>query len=264
MAISGVERARHAPRLGGSARSVVAQRVSRAASAGGAQAQRHRLMRVDCLLPTRAATLYFGLEKSSFWQFAHKRSYMKSLNLALGASFALSLAGCLPQTTTDKVYYARTGVPSVFRYAAAGRDFRTMIYGNPTVASKDAFDDAVIAAMQGRNWGPRTNFTTTPSENAREAYRVVMIFSGDRYFGGDAACRDVDESALAPVSDWVELQSAFCFRDQALSYAHVRTAAFRAPDDPRLGDAVSQAVLHLFPLRDLDIKRDRDPKFLVP
>ncbi len=102
---------------------------------------------------------------------------MKLARAAFAASFALSLAGCLGETTTLSVYYERTGVPSLFRYAASGRDFRTVIYGNPTTASQDAIDAAVIAAMQGRNWGPETNFTTTPSDDARGEYRVVMIFS---------------------------------------------------------------------------------------
>ncbi len=189
---------------------------------------------------------------------------MKLARAAFAASFALSLAGCLGETTTLSVYYERTGVPSLFRYAASGRDFRTVIYGNPTTASQDAFDAAVIAAMQGRNWGPETNFTTTPSDDARGEYRVVMIFSGDRYIGGEAACREVDAAALVPVSDRVELQSAFCFRDQVLSQVHVRTAAFRSPDDPRLDDAVAQAVIHLFPLRDPYIDHDRDRDFLFP
>ncbi len=189
---------------------------------------------------------------------------MTSDRLVRSAALALSLAGCAAQTTTEFVNYETPGTRELFQYAAAGRDFRTVIYGNPTKAAKETFDTAVIAAMQGRNWGAPTHFTTTPSENAREGYRVVLVFSGDRHYGGAAACRDIDPAALATVSDRVELQAAFCFRDRLLSNVHVGVAAFSSPDDARLDQAVAQAVLHLFPLRDPDRRPqgDREFKFL--
>ncbi len=180
--------------------------------------------------------------------------------LAVGVS-SPSNAGA---TITEFVDYERPGVRSLFQYAAADRDFRTIIYGNPSAASKQAFDAAVIAAMQGRNWGPTTNFTTTPSESAHKEYRVVMIFSGERHYGGKAACGDVDPGALAPVRDRVRLQAAFCFRDRVLSEVQVKLDAFQGPNDPALDRAVAQAVLHLFPLRDPFIERDNDRDVIVP
>ena len=176
---------------------------------------------------------------------------------------ALGVAACAGATTTDFVYYERTGVRQLFRYAAADRDFRAAIYGNPSAASKEAFDAAVIAAMQGSNWGPNTNFTTTPSESAREGYRVVMVFSGDRHYGGKAACRDIDPATLAPVTGRVQLQAAFCFRDQVLSEVRVKFDAFRGLNDPALDRAVAQAVLHLFPLRDPYMEPDNDRDVIV-
>ena len=184
---------------------------------------------------------------------------MKTSKLALSTVLGVLITGCAGQTTTvPYYYYARPGIPDFFQYAAAGRDFQTVIYGNPTTAPKDAFDAAVVAAMQGRNWGPTTNFTTTPTMGPREGYRVVMAFGGDRYISGKAICGDLDPAAFPPATDGVELHAAFCFRDQLFSEVHVGTGAFSTPDDPRLDRAVTQAVLHLFPLR--DPYRDRDDR----
>ena len=188
---------------------------------------------------------------------------MSGTKLVFALGLALGVAACAGATTTDFVYYERTGVRQLFHYAAADRDFRAAIYGNPSAASKEAFDAAVIAAMQGSNWGPQTKFTTTPSESAREGYRVVMVFSGDRYYGGKAACRDIDSAALAPVAGRVQLQAAFCFRDQVLSEVRVRFDASRGLNDSALDHAVAQAVLHLFPLRDPYMEHDNDRDMIV-
>ncbi len=160
-------------------------------------------------------------------------------------------------------YYARPGIPDFFQYAAAGRDFQTVIYGNPTTAPKDAFDAAVVAAMQGRNWGPTTNFTTTPTVGPREGYRVVMAFGGDRYVSGNAICGDLDPAAFS-ATNGVDLHAAFCFRDRLFSEVRVDTGAFSTPDDPRLKDAVAQVVLNLFPLRDPYRDRDGRRKIIRP
>ncbi len=189
---------------------------------------------------------------------------MRHARLATAGIFALSLAACAGATITEYVSYDVSGVPSLFRYAASGRDFRTEIHGNPSAAPKAAFDAAVVAAMQGKTRGTSTNFSLARSASMREGYRVVMVFSGDRWVGGAAACREVDAGALAPVTERVELQAAFCFRDRVLSQTHVRFAAFSDTRDPGLDRAVSQAVLHLFPLRDLTQQpdeSDRDPIF---
>jgi len=189
---------------------------------------------------------------------------MKIVQAELAALFVVLLGGCAGQTITDLVSYERTGIPSIFRYAAADRDLRTEIYGNPTTAPKETFDASVIAVMQRRNRGARTNFTTAPSESAREEYRVVMVFSGDRDIGGKAACREIDSNVLSTTVDRVELQAAFCFRDTALSHVHVGVGGFRDVNDPRLDAAVAQAVIHLFPLRDPYIEPEHDGEFKSP
>lgn len=58
-----------------------------------------------------------------------------------------------------------------------------------------------------------------------------MVFSGIRHFGGKAACRDVHADTLAPASEAVSLQAAFCHDDKVLSQAHIRFDASQADGD---------------------------------
>lgn len=165
---------------------------------------------------------------------------------------ALLVSACIGAgTTTTNVYYDKVGIPDIFRYAAVDRDFLTEIHGNPGPASKAAFDASVIAATHGNARGRPTNFTTTPSANARDGYRLVMVFSGDRYVGARAACDGVQDTDLKPISGRVEIQAAFCYESDVLSQVHV---AYPQGSDT-LDDAVSQVILALFPLYDPTIDR---------
>lgn len=176
---------------------------------------------------------------------------MKLFEIARITALSLLVGACAGATTTTNVYYDKSGLPDIFRYAAIDRDFLTVIHGNPSDGSKAAFDASVIAATHGNARGLPTNFTTTPSANAREGYRMVMVFSGDRYMGAEAVCGDIDTASLAPITGKVEIQAAFCYREDMLSTVHV--AYPRGAE--ALQSAVTQVVLSLFPLTDPTIDR---------
>ena len=179
-----------------------------------------------------------------------------TLRLASVLSLAV-LAACVSDgVTTTHVWYDSVYSPSQFSYGAGGRDLRVVIRGNPTSAAQEAFEQAVVAAMQGKNWGPRTNFTTQPSESARKNYRVVMVFGGDRFAGGYVLCADPDGVDLASADGRVRLQAAFCLGTRPLTELQVATDSVTSPADPRLERMVAAAVIELFPL--VDNTRDDD------
>ena len=123
------------------------------------------------------------------------------------------------------------------------RDFRTESHGNPGSGSKAAFDAAVIAALPGHANGLPTNFTTAPSESARDDYRLVLVFGGGGYRGARSICREVDTASPSPVAGRVEVQATFCYRDETLSSLTVSYM----PGSSMLKDAMSQVSLNLFP-----------------
>lgn len=183
---------------------------------------------------------------------------MKMFDMARLMALSLLVGACAGATTTTNVYYNKTGIFDLFRYAAADRDFLTEIRGNPSAGPKAKFDASVIAAMHGNARGLPTNFTTTPSSNARDGYRLVMMFGGDKYLGANKVCSDTESAPLTPAAGRVEIEAAFCYRDEVLSRTHVAYTQGSAA----LEDAVSQVVLSLFPYPDPTIGRGGDNEFL--
>ncbi len=111
--------------------------------------------------------------------------------------------------------------------------------------------------------GRTTHFTATPSAEAREGYRVVMAFGGDRPIGGEAACLGGGGDNVAPGAGSVGLQAAFCHRERVLSQVYVAFPAETDPRGPMLRRAVAEAVRLLFPLRD-PAQRPDDRDRVVP
>ena len=173
------------------------------------------------------------------------------MTLKAGLTGALSLAllaACEPGAVrTSHVYYNMIFPQDWFIAAASGRDLRVVIRGNPTQAPQEEFEHAVIAAMQGRNWGPETNFTTDPSESALKNFRVVMLFGGERYAGGGVICSDADTVDPALERHRVRLQAAFCVGTKPLTSLQVTIGGVASPFDVRLERMVAAAVVELFP-----------------
>lgn len=165
----------------------------------------------------------------------------------LAALLAPLLVGCGAAVKQLYIDYNTTAGPQLFRYAAVDRDFHTVIHGNPTGASKGAFDAAVLAALQGSTYGIETHFTTRPSDNVRVDYRVVLAFSGDpQALTYGTVCTDYPSATLAAAEPTVYLLAAFCFRDRPLVRTNMSIGPLDAPTDAKLDVAVVQTVRALF------------------
>ena len=161
--------------------------------------------------------------------------------------FAVLLTGCFGGVKQNYVEYHTTAGPQLFRHAAVGRDFHTVIYGNPTDASKAAFDNAVLAAMQASAYGAETRFTVRPTENMRPGYRLVLAFTDDPVaLRLSTICAAVDPAVLSNEAPTVYLQAAFCYEDEVLTRTKLEFGQLAALSDPRLGMAVNQSVRGLF------------------
>ena len=184
---------------------------------------------------------------------------MKLFDMARLIALSLVVSACAGATTVTNVYYEKGDLRGIFLYVASDRDFLIEIHGNPSGKSQAAFDASVIAAIQGSSFGRLTNFTTSPSANTSERYRMVMVFSGDRYSGATSICRDVDSQKSG--AGRVEIQAAFCYRDKTLSQLNVSYTQ----GSSALENAMSQVVINLFPAYDPinDPRRDDDDVIIL-
>ncbi len=145
-----------------------------------------------------------------------------------------------------------------FAYAGAGRDLRTVVHGNPFGGGQPAFGQAVTDAMQGRHWGQRTHFTTAPGPDARNTYKVVLLFDPPIDFTGLRLCRD-DDATLAGVprrGDTVSVFAAFCSGDKSLTEIRGSVPSATGPTDPAFRELVGQVTGALFPLKRLGDDND--------
>lgn len=176
---------------------------------------------------------------------------MKFLKIAitLGAVVALGACGAQSARTGQGVYYGYS--PSLFAYAAADRDFLTVVHGNPFAVPDLQFRDVVLAAMQGANDGPATHFTATPSATTRPEYRTVLLFNGPVSAGGVSVCAKLGELATVKGDQPIRMIAAFCVGERPYAVVEGWVSA-SDPTAPGLRQMIRQAVTELFPTRRLD------------
>ncbi|MEE8275865.1 MAG: hypothetical protein V3R75_01770 [Alphaproteobacteria bacterium] len=106
-------------------------------------------------------------------------------NRAAFVALALVLVGCTSGGTFGWLEQYGTDFESAFDYGAGGRDFSTVVVGNPFGGDAAVFGRSVASTLTARNTFQPINFTTDPGPSARLQYRLVLLFNSER--GG---CRD--------------------------------------------------------------------------
>ena len=167
--------------------------------------------------------------------------------MGLAALCAL-LAGCGAPTTMSRVYGA--GVPSLFTYAAGGRDMRTVVVGNPFSAPRTEVEKAITDAMQGNHYGPPTRFTTEPSANARAGYRIVIMFDPPRTLPNRVVCGGTEGLRADPDGERLRLLTAFCTQDTLRSQVVATMAPVASPHAPAFRDLIAASMWDLIPAID--------------
>lgn len=152
-----------------------------------------------------------------------------------------------------------------FAYAAAGRDLRVVIIGDPFGGDRAVFERAVTDAMQGKHSGQRTHFTAAPGGSARQIYRVVMLFDPPASLSGTKLCHE--ESAIpaprAHAGGRLGVYAAFCRSDKMLTRVRGTIEGAQGPEDPLFLDMVGQVTNALFPLRRRHNDEDRCGRLFI-
>ncbi|WP_207459600.1 hypothetical protein [Azospirillum sp. SYSU D00513] len=159
-------------------------------------------------------------------------------------ALALATAACSERVVSDLPAPAYT--QGEVAYAAADRDLRVVVHGNPFPMNQQAFGRLVTDSMQNRIFGVRTNFTTTPNETARRDYRVVLAFNPTENLLNSSLC-GMPTIPTAPPGGPIVVQGAFCRSSGTLTSATGWMDEVRSPDDPSFRQLISDMTFSLFP-----------------
>jgi hypothetical protein len=183
------------------------------------------------------------------------------------AALMLLVAGCT--TGPGVIHHTRISTSYSIQdlsYVAGRGDGQlwTEIVGNPFGSPQPAFEAAVISYMQGSHFGPRVDFTTTPSDEAATAYRVRMIFNGPAASNGSVVCGG-SPGALAPSPEngTVRLLAAFCRGSRPLTFLSAAMENASGVEDPAFRSFIRRVTSRLFPPQNPE-RRDGDDRCTPP
>ncbi len=176
---------------------------------------------------------------------------MRNPSLMLAA--ALALTSCTGGSTIMHSYYNSGYTPSHVTLAAANNPAQAVIRGNPF--ANDADDRGVIAAMQGRNFGPRIYYAPTPRPGDIYGYKVVMSFNGVGPNNYDL-CKSPPAPPKPSGTARIDASAAFCVGEVLLTDASGHVTGAAGPDDPKFKALVSDLILALTPPYDPNRRGD--------
>ncbi len=160
---------------------------------------------------------------------------------------ALFLASCTSGGTFGYRDQFGSQIDSAFNYGAGGRDFSTVVVGNPFGGDAPAFGRSVASTLTARNTFQPINFTTEPGPSARLQYRLVLLFNSERRVVGNALCADSAALSVAPsTSDKVTIHAAFCNGPVAMLDIEGSIRGVTGPDDPRFEKFLAETAFLLF------------------
>ena len=188
---------------------------------------------------------------------------MRNLVQSLSFAFLLVLGGCAGAVSTVASTSPLYSF-GAFVLASDGRDTIVVVRGNPFEMDQKAFEKAVTDAMQGQNSGPRTNFTTGPTENTKKEFRVVILFNGSQTVLADNLCKAPEKYGSQKDAKGLHVTATYCWEDESLTEVDGWAGAVAGVDSPVFASLLAQTTLDLFPTRNEDDLHDDDDRDRKP
>ena len=173
------------------------------------------------------------------------------------AIFALS--ACDSPTMISKGDVAHNYQPAdLWRFSGGDNALQVDGYGSPFGDSQKRVDDAVVAAMQGHNGGPRVTFSTAKAPPPKPTWRVVMALNPTELRDTEQLCKLTDPPKTAPSQGGkLRVLAAFCEGDWTASQATASGSDINSLDSPKFDTLVADLTNTLFPAADLHERFDR-------
>lgn len=171
-------------------------------------------------------------------------------------ALAAAVAGCADGSIVHYSYYNSAYTPGHVQLAAANNPSLAVIRGNPFPQDRD--NRGVVAAMQGRNFGPKMFFNQVQRPDDKFGYKVILDFAGAQ--PGYAACgTSPTPAATTPSSGPVSVLASFCVGEVLLTDALGSISGATGPEDPRFQRLIGDLMVALTPPYDPNRRGDEWP-----
>ncbi len=170
------------------------------------------------------------------------RKSLLSLVILAGAASACTSTDVVLSPTS---YYGAY-TPSVLNYSATSGGILVEVVGNPFDAPKADLERSITGAMTGSHFGPQVDFVTTPPEDFRSPYRIVMVFDSTQGYTQAKLCAQT-ETIQPEAGETVRAHAALCAAEQPLTGVNGRVSDVTGPDDPKFGRFIAQMTTNLLP-----------------
>lgn len=157
---------------------------------------------------------------------------------------ALGLSACADASIVHYSYYDSAYTPDHVTLAAATGTALAVIRDDPF--PNDQGNAGVLAAMQGRNLGPRMYFSQTPRPDDIYGYKVVMNFGAATTYGGTCSALPTPPSTT-PAGGPISVSAAFCIGDKLLTDAAGSIGRASGPEDPAFHRLIGDMMVALTP-----------------
>lgn len=191
------------------------------------------------------------------------RATIRRIGLPLLA--AAALAACDASTVISKVDISHNYSPlSLGKFHGDDNALRVVVYGSPFGDPAGDVADAAVAAMQGRNGGPRVTFSTAPAPPPNPRARVMLALNPTDVRDSMALCKLPPNAkpGTAPSQDGrLRILAAYCQGDYPVSEATGRGKDITSLNSPNFQSLVAGLTRTLFPIR--NPHDDRHCRFLL-
>lgn len=182
------------------------------------------------------------------WVYPRRRlqenGFVMRVILRMATLGALALGGCAGPVI-HSTYLESGYAPSHVTLAAANNPALAVIRNNPFAA--DHGNEAVLAAIQARNFGPKLYFSQTPRAEDRYGYKVVLDFGQGAYATAELCRQEAAPAAPRPPGSRIDVSAAFCIGRIPLSETTGWVEGVDGPNDLAFRNLMSQIMLALTP-----------------
>jgi len=190
-------------------------------------------------------------------------SILAIVTLALSACATILPSG----VTVSRVNIASNYLPEeLYVVATGGNELRTVIVGEPFDMPTEAFERAVLASMEGQNFGPRLSLSTNPSQEDSRKRQVVIAFNLQDVKQINGLCTNpAAAAATAPGTSPLTVTGVYCAGGNSsyLTQAMAKSGNVANIDSPQFHALMSQLAIALFPDENPHRQLDEGPAAII-